>query len=135
MNLEKVSYLITAIEAGSFSLAAEKLGMTQSGLNRQITSLEDELKTTLLLRGRRGVVPAKGAEPVIARLRELLLAEKRVHEEIAAVKGLVMGELTIGSYFSISRRGCRPSSSTFPMPIRPLLFPPSKAPTRNSSRA
>lgn len=102
MNLEKVSYLITAIEAGSFSLAAEKLGMTQSGLNRQITSLEDELKTTLLLRGRRGVVPAKGAEPVIARLRELLLAEKRVHEEIAAVKGLVMGELTIGSYFSIS---------------------------------
>lgn len=72
MNLEKVSYLITAIEAGSFSLAAEKLGMTQSGLNRQITSLEDELKTTLLLRGRRGVVPAKGAEPVIARLRELL---------------------------------------------------------------
>lgn len=82
MNLEKVSYLITAIEAGSFSLAAEKLGMTQSGLNRQITSLEDELKTALLLRGRRGVVPAKGAEPVIARLRELLLAEKRVHEEI-----------------------------------------------------
>ena len=32
MNLEKVSYLITAIEAGSFSLAAEKLRMTQSGL-------------------------------------------------------------------------------------------------------
>ena len=54
MNLEKVSYLITAIEAGSFSLAAEKLGMTQSGLNRQITSLEDELKTTLLLRGQIG---------------------------------------------------------------------------------
>ena len=102
MNLEKVQYLLTAIECGSFSLAADKLGMTQSGLNRQITSLEEELKTTLLLRGRRGVVPAKGAEPVIARLRDLMAAEKRVHEEIAAVRGLLTGELTIGSYFSIS---------------------------------
>ncbi|MDO5532083.1 LysR family transcriptional regulator [Sutterella sp.] len=102
MNLEKVAYLLTAIEAGSFSLAAEKLGMTQSGLNRQISSLEEELKTTLLLRGRRGVVPAKGAEPVIARLRELLAAEKRVAEEINAVKGLLTGSLAIGSYFSIS---------------------------------
>ncbi|WP_295480589.1 LysR family transcriptional regulator [Sutterella sp.] len=102
MNLEKVQYLLTAIECGSFSLAADKLGMTQSGLNRQITSLEEELKTTLLLRGRRGVVPAKGAESVIARLRDLMAAEKRVYEEIAAVRGLLTGELTIGSYFSIS---------------------------------
>ena len=85
MNLEKVHYLLTAIECGTFSLAAEKLGMTQSGLNRQISSLETELKTTLLLRGRRGVVPAKGAEPIIARLRDLMTAERRVHEEIAAV--------------------------------------------------
>lgn len=44
MNLEKVHYLLTAIECGTFSLAAEKLGMTQSGLNRQISSLETELK-------------------------------------------------------------------------------------------
>ena len=102
MNLEKVEYLLTAIECGTFSLAAEKLGMTQSGLNRQISSLETELKTTLLLRGRRGVVPAKGAEPIIARLRDLMTAERRVHEEIAAVKGLLTGSLTIGSYFSIS---------------------------------
>ncbi len=40
MNLEKVHYLLTAIECGTFSLAAEKLGMTQSGLNRQISWLE-----------------------------------------------------------------------------------------------
>lgn len=102
MNLEKVHYLLTAIECGTFSLAAEKLGMTQSGLNRQISSLETELKTTLLLRGRRGVVPAKGAEPIIARLRDLMTAERCVYEEIAAVKGLLTGSLTIGSYFSIS---------------------------------
>lgn len=102
MNLEKVEYLLTAIEAGSFSLAAERLGMTQSGLNRQISSLEGELGMTLLLRGRRGVVPARGTEPVIARLRDLLAAQKRVREEIAAVKGVLTGSLAIGSYFSIS---------------------------------
>lgn len=102
MNLEKVDYLLTAIECGSFSLAANKLGMTQSGLNRQISSLEAELGMTLLLRGRRGVVPAKGTEAVITRLRELVAAEKRVHEEIAAVKGVLTGSLVIGSYFSFS---------------------------------
>lgn len=102
MNLEKVEYLLTAIECGSFSLAAERLDMTQSGLNRQISSLEAELGMTLLLRGRRGVVPAKGTEAVITRLRELVAAEKRVHEEIAAVRGMLTGSLTIGSYFSFS---------------------------------
>ena len=86
MNLEKVEYLLTAIECGTFSLAAEKLSMTQSGLNRQISSLETELKTTLLLRGRRGVVPAKGAEPIIARLRDLMTAERRVHSELPLLR-------------------------------------------------
>ena len=111
MNLEKVHYLLTAIECGTFSLAAEKLGMTQSGLNRQISSLETELKTTLLLRGRRGVVPAKGAEPIIARLRDSPSAP------ISAFR----------------QPGCRSSSSSFPMLIQPSRFQRLKAQMPNSS--
>lgn len=62
MNLENVRYLLAALEAGSFSGAAERLGLTASGINRQVSALEEELGTALLLRSRRCVLPAQGAE-------------------------------------------------------------------------
>ena len=100
MNLENVRYLLAALEAGSFSGAAEPLGLTASGINRQITTLEEELGTALVLRSRRGVLPARGAEGIINRLRELAAAQERVKVEVAASKGLLTGRLAIGAYFS-----------------------------------
>ena len=100
MNLENVHYLLAALEAGSFSGAADRLGLTASGINRQVSALEEELGTALLLRNRRGVLPAHGAEGVISRLRELVAADDRVKAEVAAAKGLFTGRLAIGAYFS-----------------------------------
>ncbi len=100
MNIENVRYLLAALKAGSFSGAADRLGLTASGLNRQITALEAELGTALLLRSRRGVLPAQGAAGVIQRLRELAAASDRVKAEAAAAKGLLTGRLAIGAYFS-----------------------------------
>lgn len=102
MNLRKAAYLIAALECGSFSAAARKTGLTQSGLNREITSLEKEIGMTLLARGKRGVLPAKGAEAVIAALERLLADRDRVAEEVAAAKGLLTGSLSIGTYYSVS---------------------------------
>ena len=44
-----------AARLGSFTQAAERLGMSQSAVTRQIASLEVSLKTRLFHRGRRGV--------------------------------------------------------------------------------
>ena len=48
MDTKKVSALLTALNRGSLSAAAEELGYTQSGLTHMMNSLEDELGLTLL---------------------------------------------------------------------------------------
>ncbi len=113
MNLENVRYLLAALEAGSFSGAAERLGLTASGINRQVSVLEEELGTALLLRSRRGVLPAQGAESVISRLRELVAADDRVKAEVAAAKGLLTGRLAIGAYFSAAASFLPPLLKSF----------------------
>lgn len=111
MNLENVRYLLTALDTGSFSAAAAHFNLTPSGLNRQISALERELGTVLLLRSRRGVLPAQGAEPIITRLRDMVAAEERGQEEITAAKG--PGHLSIGSYYSIAANFLPPLLKTF----------------------
>ena len=113
MNLENVRYLLTALDTGSFSAAAAHFNLTPSGLNRQISALERELGTVLLLRSRRGVLPAQGAEPIITRLRDVVAAEERVQEEITAAKGLITRHLSIGSYYSIAANFLPPLLKTF----------------------
>ena len=113
MNLENVRYLLTALDTGSFSAAAAHFNLTPSGLNRQISALERELGTVLLLRSRRGVLPAQGAEPIITRLRDVVAAEERGQEEITAAKGLITGHLSIGFYYSIAANFLPPLLKTF----------------------
>ena len=55
MNLEAMRYFIAAAQAGSFYGASKRLGVSQQGLNKAVSSLEAELGTKLLERGRRGV--------------------------------------------------------------------------------
>lgn len=100
MNTDKILYLIEAVECGTFTAAAEKLGMTQSGLNRQISSLEAELKTTLIVRSRKGIRLARGTEKIFARLKAIYKQESILKEELAEFHGVLSGELVIGTYYS-----------------------------------
>lgn len=52
MNLARLHSLMVLKEAGNFRLAAERLGISQPALTRQIQVLEAELGATLLRRGR-----------------------------------------------------------------------------------
>ena len=52
MDTAKCAALLLAVELGSLSAAAERLGYTVSGMSRMILSLEDELGFRLLNRSR-----------------------------------------------------------------------------------
>ena len=132
MNLENVRYLLTALDTGSFSAAAAHFNLTPSGLNRQISALERELGTVLLLRSRRGVLPAQGAEPIITRLRDVVAAEERGQEEITAAKGLITGHLSIGFYYSIAANFLPPLLKTFSSTYPAIRLSVTKAPIPNS---
>ena len=102
MNTDKITYLIEAVECGTFTQAAEKLNLTQSGLNRQISSLESELKTTLIVRSRKGVRLARGTGKIYERLKAIRKLEKLLDEEISEFHGALCGELAIGAYYSVA---------------------------------
>ncbi len=56
MELRHLRYFVAVAEARSLKLAAEeKLNTTQPSLSRQIRDLEDEVGTTLFIRGAKGV--------------------------------------------------------------------------------
>ena len=55
MDTKKIRALLTALDTGSLTAAAEELGYTQSGLTHMMNSLEDELGVKLLVRSKGGV--------------------------------------------------------------------------------
>ena len=55
METKKWEAMVTAVELGSFTRAAERLGVTQSGLTHMMNSLEKEVGFPLLVRDHYGV--------------------------------------------------------------------------------
>lgn len=61
MDQNKRVALLTAIDLGNLTRAAEQLGYTQSGLSYVIKALEAELGFPLLVRSRAGSAPRTSA--------------------------------------------------------------------------
>ena len=99
MDTEKCTVLLTAIDQGSLSGAAEALGYTPSGVSRLVASLEAELGLPLLVRGKGGVTPTPECEALRPRFAELASLGRACRDEAAAVRGLEAGTLTVGSAY------------------------------------
>ncbi|MBO5879076.1 MAG: LysR family transcriptional regulator [Clostridia bacterium] len=104
MNVSKYKALLTAVDMGSFSAAAQKLGYTQSGLTHMMNALEDELGFSILERGYFGVKLTAGGERIIPRIRELVGCEDALINEIELVKSFGDNVIRIGAFSSIASR-------------------------------
>ncbi len=71
MDWDKLRIFHEVARAGSFSKAAENLGLTQSTLSRHIAALEQELKTPLFHRHARGVVLTEAGEMMYRATHEM----------------------------------------------------------------
>ena len=65
MDIKKYRIFVRAAELGSFTRAAEELGLTQSGVSHALAELEEELGFRLLSRGRSGAALTAGADIVV----------------------------------------------------------------------
>ena len=72
--IEKYRALMSAVELGSLTRAAEALGCTQSAVSHAIASLEQELGFRLLLRARSGIRLTDEGERMLPAVRSLLSA-------------------------------------------------------------
>ena len=98
MELRLLEYFLTVVREENISKAAEVLHVTQPTLSRQMKELEDELHTTLFIRGKRltltdsGVMLRRRAEEVVS-LMNKIDSEFREQEEISGVISVGSGGL------------------------------------------
>ena len=102
MNISKYKALLAAVDMGSFSAAANKLGYTQSGLTHMMNALEDELGFSILQRGYWGVKLTPGGERIIPRIRELVNCEDALMNEIDLVKSYGDNVIRVGAFSSLA---------------------------------
>ncbi len=80
MQLVALKYFVAVADHGSFTAAAEWLGVSASTLTRSVSTLEDNLGLTLFERSSRGVALAPAAAPVLAETKRMLTSLKAVTE-------------------------------------------------------
>lgn len=102
MDALKCEAFLAAADTGSFTIAAERLGYTQSGITRMISTLEEDIGFRLFVRSKKGVVLTENGRSMVPLFREIVRAQKNAEQYSQDIKGIVQGTVTVGSYFSIS---------------------------------
>ncbi|MEJ2768355.1 LysR substrate-binding domain-containing protein [Mycetohabitans sp. B46] len=72
MSLRQLRYFVEIVEAGSYSLAAERLFIAQSALSRQIKELEATAQVQLLVRGARRIELTRAGKALYDGAKRLL---------------------------------------------------------------
>lgn len=104
MELRHLRYFVTVVDEGSFTEAAKKLHVAQSGVSAQIRNLEREMGGEDLLDRTGSLVrPTAVGEVVLPYARAALAAVSNARLAVDEMKDLVRGRLIIGSLGS-SRR-------------------------------
>ena len=102
MDIDKLRTILTIVNAGSFSKAAEKTGYTQAGISYIANAVEEELGIKILERSYNGVRLTKDGEAVIGNIRRTVDAYSDLESSINARKKLKAVSLRIASIDSMS---------------------------------
>ena len=102
MSLIKFEILNSVVELGSLTKAAEHLGLTQSAVSHAISSMESEWGFTLLKRDRSGISLTSNGERLLKTIRNILMYNEQLKQEIALINHLEVGTIKIGTFSSVS---------------------------------
>lgn len=102
MESKKLEILVTAVDLGSFSKAAEVVGYTQSGLTHMMDSLEREIGVSLLRRDHSGIELTEQGERLMPAIREFLRANADLENQIRDIARQKTQNIRIAAYSSIA---------------------------------
>ncbi|TRW98864.1 LysR family transcriptional regulator [Paracoccus sp. M683] len=96
MNLKQLTYFVTLAEELHFGRAAERLGMAQPPLSRQIKQFEDELEAVLFNRGHRAITLTQAGERLLERGQAILRDLEDTRLEVRRIGQGAAGRLRVG---------------------------------------
>ena len=97
LDWDKLRVFHAVAEAGSFTRAADRLGLSQSAISRQISSLEGELGTPLFHRHARGLVPTEQGEMLARASSEMSSKIDILRSELTETRERPQGKLRIAT--------------------------------------
>lgn len=97
MDLASLRAFVEVARAGSFSLAAETLYLTQPAISKRIASLEEELAARLFDRAGRQVRLTEAGLHLLPRAERIIHELTDIRRELANLSGEVAGRLAIAT--------------------------------------
>lgn len=113
-KLRGMEYLVRVVEARSFAAAARQLDVSPPAVTQMIAALENDLGTTLLHRGRRGVSPTRDGEHYYATCVNMLAELRAAEAHLRGSRTDASGKLVVGMSRIIARNCI--------MPVLPALL-------------
>lgn len=96
-TLEEQQAFITVVDSGSITGAAERLGITVSGVSRALNRLERKLGATLLRRTTRRLELTEEGETFLQHCRRILTAVEAAEESVQHHHGQPQGRLRVNA--------------------------------------
>lgn len=113
INLNRLAYFAAVVDTGSFTRAAERLGITKAVVSQQVARLEAELRTSLLSRTTRRVEPTEAGRLFHARCLMILREAEDAVGEMAQVNTEPMGLLRIAAPTDYGASNIAPVAAEF----------------------
>lgn len=101
MTSDQLRAFLGVAQEGRFSTAARGLGLSQSGLSRQLQSLESELGVRLLVRTPTGAKLTDAGERFLPHARRALEALSAGTAELQQLSGKPTGPVTLGTLHTV----------------------------------
>src|SRR5204862_6321837 len=101
-SLRQLEYLVTVVDTGSFTRAAEQLHVTQPALSHQMRALERSLGGPLLERLPRSIRLTPMGRAMLPHARAALTDAERARTAARRAVGLDSGEIQVAAIYSVT---------------------------------
>ncbi len=101
MELRQLAYFVAVVEEASFTRAAERMHVAQSGVSQQVRRLERELGERLLDRSNQAVRLTEAGRAFLPHARAAVSAADSGRGALAELRGLLRGQLVVGTIQSL----------------------------------
>ncbi|GEK52027.1 LysR family transcriptional regulator [Vreelandella venusta] len=98
-NLRRLTYFAAVVETGSFTAAAERLGITKAVVSQQVARLEQEFRTSLLTRTTRSVQVTSAGKAFYQRCALILREAEDAFDELGEIAQEPTGTLRLTAPF------------------------------------
>ena len=98
-NLRRLAYFVAVVETGSFTAAADRLGITKAVVSQQVARLEREFRTSLLVRTTRKVQTTELGQAFYLRCALIMRETEHAFDDLADNSAEPSGTLRLTAPF------------------------------------